>query len=359
MRIFGWQVRSPKIWEGRPLLPIEDTSIDLTPIVLMFLFLGVAALAFFRLKNRQVARKVVQVFSALAFAFGLHPCFCMLRNVLRGVGFISRDNLNAVALLLLFSVVVGFSLLFGRLFCGWVCPLGFFQEVSSWLGRKLFRKLSPAKARAIKYGFLAMLLAGVVVGFVFLRPATYVFTQSIMVFSVAALLLILMYVIADPKAHRRLVYFRYVSLAAVASLFIIGTYFNAPGCVFYCSIDDFGSVISVFALVVAALVVSRAWCRYVCPEGAVLSLCSKGARTQIERDAARCRRCGLCAKVCDMEAISPDGQARHVASCQRCGRCIEKCPASALQVVQKPIPSFEEEEEGKKILAVSQEGERA
>jgi len=382
--ILGISFRSFKIYEGRPILSIEDTSIDLLPFLLMFVFLAVAVVLFKRLKNRQLARRIVQILSAIAFAFGIHPCFCMLRNVLRGSQFISRDNLYAMGMLILFTIVVGYTLQFGRMFCGWVCPLGFFQEIFAGIGRRVFgrwnrwrREQLPAASEcmhcqsrsqadpsthcetcrvwqqfiaptqpfnmrqrltAVRYGILAVLFAAIIIGYQYLKPSTYVITQSIMVYSAAAMILVMMFHVADPREHRRLVYVRYLSLGVVTAMFLVGTYFNMPGCVFYCTIDDFGSMISVFAVIVGAIIVPLAWCRYVCPEGAVLGLCSKKSHWQIQRDADACVNCGKCAAACPMQAISVDGSVIDDTSCIRCGLCLEVCPVNALSYAVVPVP---------------------
>jgi len=334
--LFGIEFRSGKIYEGPPILSIEGTSIDLLPFLLMFVFLTTAAVLFKTVRNRRVARKLVQAFSALAFAFGMHPCFCMLRNVLRGAQFISRDNIYAMGMIILFAIVVSFTLVHGRIFCGWVCPLGFFQELLGLAGKKIFSK-AGRRARILKYSLLFILFVLLTVGYEFLKPRTFVFTQSIMVYSAAVMLLVMMFCVADSSLHPKLVYVRYVSLAAVMGLFLAGTYFNMPGCVFYCTIDDFGSVLSVFAVIFSAFVIPLGWCRYICPEGAVLSLCGGGSHLQIQRDESRCISCGKCAVGCQMQAISKDGNIRDNTSCVRCGRCIEVCPQDALSFQPSPV----------------------
>jgi len=185
------------------------------------------------------------------------------------------------------------------------------------------------KFRVLRYSVLLVLLGILVVGYQLLKPRTFVFTQSIMVYSAAAMLLLMMYHVADPAEHRRLVYARYISLAAVAGMFLVGTYFNMPGCVFYCTIDDFGSVLSVLVIIVGAFIMPLAWCRYICPEGAVLGLCGKGARKQVIRNEEACVECGKCAWVCDMQAISEDITI-DTSSCIMCGKCIDICPTNAL-----------------------------
>ena len=70
----------------------------------------------------------------------------------------------APSALVLFAAVVGITLLFGRVFCGWICPLGTIGEFSNLAAKKLGirqRELPPALDRALKmlkYVVLAVIL---------------------------------------------------------------------------------------------------------------------------------------------------------------------------------------------------------
>jgi polyferredoxin len=70
----------------------------------------------------------------------------------------------APSALVLFAAVVGITLLFGRVFCGWICPLGTIGEISGGLARKLGikrKELPQSLDRALKmlkYAILAVIL---------------------------------------------------------------------------------------------------------------------------------------------------------------------------------------------------------
>lgn len=80
-------------------------------------------------------------------------------------------------------------------------------------------------------------------------------------------------------------------------------------------------------LAVACVFVQMAWCRYLCPYGALLGLVSLLSPTKISRDERICIRCGLCSKRCP--AWLPVMQLRTVRSCEcyGCFRCVHNCPA--------------------------------
>lgn len=96
------------------------------------------------------------------------------------------------------------------------------------------------------------------------------------------------------------------------------------------------------ALLVLELTVFRKWCHRFCPVGALLSLLSRGNRTfKPHVDASMCARhagssCAACAQACP-EHIDPcaDLGDRSLAECTRCGACVNTCPAKALSFVNR------------------------
>jgi len=113
------------------VFPVEGTAIDLLPFYIMFGLLALGSLATLKMKNRQLARRVVQTCSALAFVVGVHPCMCMIRDTLLGSTLLAINTLEAFKYMMIFCLVAAFGLIYGRIFCGWICPLGFFQEISA------------------------------------------------------------------------------------------------------------------------------------------------------------------------------------------------------------------------------------
>jgi len=83
-------------------------------------------------------------------------------------------------------------------------------------------------------------------------------------------------------------------------------------------------VVLIVAGVILALALTRAWCRYLCPLGALLSIANRISLFRLGRDMAKCIGCGKYPRECRVYTTpgTPD--------CVLCGDCIEGCPRSAI-----------------------------
>lgn len=83
----------------------------------------------------------------------------------------------------------------------------------------------------------------------------------------------------------------------------------------------------------------RAWCRHLCPIGALLSIFSKFSSTRFRLTSEDCSGCGRCTRVCDME-IDVAGELERYGevqstSCIVCFKCSDVCPEEALSYTMK------------------------
>ena len=315
------------------LLPLGNTALDLTPFLVMAGLSVVAAVVLRRrFPHRQWARRVVQTISAAAFIMGVHPCACMTRDVVLGTNALGRDDLNAFKYLIVFATVASFTLILGRVFCGWLCPLGFTQELLAKLTTWTRRLENQAAVTYVKY-FLGVVFLGVLFYSSYkTKPATFSFIEHAMVFYTIGLLLIVLTVLTTPSLDWFFKRFRYVLLVTIVSVYVYGVYANGPFCVFFTAYVEWASLISCFGVLLISIILMNAWCRYMCPEGAMLGLLARRAAWQINRN-DKCIHCHKCESVCPVDCITEG--IRDRATCLYCARCVDACPVGALEVVNE------------------------
>jgi polyferredoxin len=199
---------------------------------------------------------------------------------------------------ILIAIVV-MSIVFKKSFCSWLCPVGTLSENIGELGKKIFgRNFVPWRwldylLRSIKYLLLAFLLYTVF--FLMNEQSLRAFLDSPY------------NRVADVKM---LLFFVNISRTA---LIIIGV------------------------LVLLSLFIRNAWCRYLCPYGALLGIAGLLSPFRIMRNADSCIDCSKCARACP-SAIRVD-RVRSVWSdeCTSCMACVDSCPvADTLQVKAYP-----------------------
>lgn len=262
-----------------------------------------------RLKN---ARRFSQF-----FFFGLFVFFFVVSDLDRLKGypvslFLEIDPLVALATALashelyrglLWSLVIIIpTLLFGRFFCGWVCPYGALHHFIGWAfgGKSPRQRIEANRYRPLyqlKYGILVALLVAAAFGSLqigWLDPI------SLLHRSVTTSLL--------PA----------FDWAFPAALSVHQHEFSA------------GWVIGFLLLFFVAMnvVIPRFFCRVLCPLGALLGVLSRFALWRIDRSRSACTSCDACLLSCE-GASDPHADLRK-SECFVCFNCLEDCGAGAL-----------------------------
>ena len=184
------------------------------------------------------------------------------------------------------------TVLFGRFYCGWICPATFLYELNTNLGL-LLEKLGLQTGRRrfdkrLKYAVLALGLA--------LSALTGT---------------VLMAAIYPPAIIGREMYYS-IALGGFGS----------------------GAVFFLLTILFDLLVARRGFCRYLCPGGALYSLLGRYRLFRIKRLVADCNDCARCNAVCefDLDPMRDDfGQ-----ECNNCAACIAVCPTEAMTFVVSP-----------------------
>ncbi len=198
--------------------------------------------------------------------------------------FIQKIHMSSVILM---GIIFFMAVLFGPVFCGWICPLGSLQEWTGKIGKKIFKKrynrFMPGKLdrilRFARFGVLGWVV------YVTAVSGTLLFAN------------------ADPYFA---LYNFWTGEAALPSIIILG------------------------ATVAGALFIERPWCKYACPYGALLGVFNKFRIFKIKRNTGTCISCGRCSAECPMNIDVAHQETVTDLQCISCLECTSEksCPVA-------------------------------
>ena len=130
---------------------------------------------------------------------------------------------------------------------------------------------------------------------------------------------------------------KYASALAWLLFSAVGIFVTNPWCVLMGDELDYSSLVGFLAVVSGTLIVTSAWCRYLCPMGAALGLLARYAPFKVA-NSKTCEKCGDCAGVCPTGAIR-DAKVDQ-GSCIYCANCIGVCEFHWVnELAQTAIPA--------------------
>jgi polyferredoxin len=218
-----------------------------------------------------------------------------------------------------FTIVLVLTVISGRTYCSFLCPLGILQDVFSRVGgkfKKRFRRHGFKKPHTIlRYSILALVLV-------------FTLTWGINLLS-----------ILDPYSifGRIMTYFGKPVvmllnnlLAGIFSKFDIYTFVNAPVTGFV--LQSYLVPVLFFLLVLLlSFMKGRLFCNTVCPVGTFLGLLSKISILRIKFDDPKCTKCGRCAVACKSSCIDFLNKNVDHSRCVGCFNCLKSCPDKAIE----------------------------
>ncbi len=246
-------------------------------LVFLTVIAGLGTIGF--VTSRRLLRYVTLVLVAILLGF-LRSTFLSAVNLSNSLLLRFPPFKNNVLWWMLVGVVGVTTLLFGRVYCGWLCPFGAVEEFLGRLRRPKLRisESTDPRARALKYWVLwGVLILSLLLG-----------------------------------------------SSALTNYEPFATLFNLAG----------RSINWILVAVVlgCALVMFRFWCRYFCPVGAILALVSRVSLLKLRAKEA-CPECRICVDVCPVGAIVREGKQGvriDAGECIQCNECVVACPRGIL-----------------------------
>lgn len=257
------------------------------------------------------------------------------------LGWLPKIQFLSAVLALNVVVVVALvllTLLFGRIYCSVICPLGIMQDIVARFRRKKNKYSYSGEKRILRFVMLAVLVVALLAG----------------VGSIASLL--------APYST-----FGLIAQNLLQPIYIFGNNLLAQAAekmdsyAFY-SVDLWIRSLPTFiiacvlfvVIVVLALIGGRTYCNTICPVGTVLGYLSKFSRLKIVIDADACKNCRKCERNCKASCIDVKNHKVDYTRCVVCGNCLEECKFGALSYGHKSTIDKEN-----KIAAEHNEGRRS
>ena len=215
--------------------------------------------------------------------------------------------------------LIALTLVFGRIYCSIICPLGVFQDILARLRRKKNKYSYSKEVKWLRYPVLVVfVLAGVAgVGSLFQLLAPY-------------------------SAYGRIATMIFQPIWKLGNNLLAMLAERMDSYTFY-SIDTWMRSLPVLIIAVLTLVVlvvlawrgGRTYCNTICPVGTILSFFARFSWLKIHFDEDKCKNCSLCSKNCKAACIDFKTHTVDYSRCVACGNCIESCKFGALRYIHK------------------------
>jgi formate hydrogenlyase subunit 6/NADH:ubiquinone oxidoreductase subunit I len=276
-------------------------------------------------------RKIRVITAAILFT-GITLLFLDFTGTLHAwLGWMAKIQLLPAVLALNFAIVAALlllTLLFGRVYCSVICPMGILQDLVSWIHKKTNKKArfrfsySPAK-NWLRYTILAIFIIGLILG-----------AHSVVL------------LVAPYSAYGRIAANLFAPIYQSANNLLAYFAERADSYAFY-KVDVWIKAISSFVIAAVTLVVvgflawkhGRTWCNTICPVGTALGFFSRFSFLAPVIDTGKCRNCGLCSKQCKASCIDLKNHEIDYSRCVVCMDCIDTCKDGAIRYEKRRKPS--------------------
>ena len=285
-------------------------------------------------------RKIRSILAAVVFV-----CITLLFLDFTGtlhhwLGWLAKIQLLPAVMALNVVVIVALAVLtlvFGRIYCSVICPLGILQDLLARLRRKKSKYSYSKEVRWLRYPVLVLFIVAALVG-------------------VGSLFQLL----APYSAFGR------IAAMVLQPLWMLGNNIlgflaeRADSYAFY-TVDVWMKSLPVFIVALVTLVVlvvlawrgGRTYCNTICPVGTVLSFLARFSWLKIRFDEEKCRNCSMCSKNCKAACIDYKTHSVDYSRCVVCGNCIDSCKFGALKYgSEKQIVKNEDSSSGRRSFLI-------
>lgn len=220
--------------------------------------------------------------------------------------------------LLLSLIMIVVTVIFGRIFCGWMCPMGTVLDLTAQVmpKKKASQTFGDSRFKNIKYYVLSFLVLGSIAGF----SAVMMFDPLVFLSRIFTVNLYPFFVLIMNQGLNLI-----RPLALSAGMYELSMK-SIEQPVFALGLLNLIVFLAVIGLVA---VERRFWCRNLCPLGALLAVLSRFS-LHGRRVSDSCINCAKCARVCPMNAIGGDFHETSYLECIQCERCAGVCPTDAI-----------------------------
>ena len=245
----------------------------------------------------------------------------------------------ALNVIVVVSLIV-LTLVFGRIYCSVICPLGVFQDLLARFHRKKNKYSYSKEVRWLRYPVLVVfVIAGVVgIGSLFQLLAPY-------------------------SSYGRIATMIFQPLWKGCNNLLAMAAEHYESYAFY-SVDTWMRSLPVLIIAAVTLVVlfilawrgGRTYCNTICPVGTILSFFARFSWLKVRFDADKCKNCSLCSKNCKAACIDYKTHTVDYSRCVVCGNCIDKCKFGALKYsgsVDRGVKSESTQDKGRRSFLLA------
>lgn len=230
--------------------------------------------------------------------------------------------------------LVVLTLLFGRVYCSFICPMGVFQDCFNWFARKMNRRKRygfRTERRWVRLGILAVVIVAWLSGMTFLaglvEPYSAYGRMATNVFSPVYMALNNLLAWVGTSMGNYTFYYVDISIRATAAFVV--------------------SLLTLAIIAHFAFHWGRTYCNTICPVGTLLGYISKLSLFKLHINTDACNNCGLCGMKCKGYCIDTKNHKIDYSRCIECYDCLENCHQHAISygLKKKAVAAAHQQEE--------------